>query len=156
MTHGYLISKLYYVMVTFSGLKRLNFQIQEGSPTCSTYHETVKFLLNSVLDTLPRNSNLMRWGKRSNSKYELCSHHDTLLHTFNDCPTMLNDGSYTWRHNSVLSHMLTLAQNLSKETGWIIHSNLPGHNIKCGISTVPTDICVTTQIPDIIMINQPP
>ncbi len=88
-------------------------------------------------------------GKRSNSKCELCSHHETLLHTLNNCLTMLKDGRYTWRHNSVLSHMFTLAQNLSKETDWIIHSDLPG------ISTVPTDICVTTQIPDIVMINCP-
>ncbi len=116
---------------------------------------TVKFLLNSVLDTLPTNSNLMRWGKRSNSKCELCSHHDTLLHTLNNCPTMLKDGRYTWIHNSVLSHMFILAQNQSKETGWIIHSDLPGHNNKCDISTVPTDICVTTQIPNIVMINRP-
>ncbi len=50
--------------------------------------------------------------------------------------------------------MFTLAQNLSKETDWIIHSYLPGHKNKCGISTVPTDICVTTQIPDIGMINR--
>ncbi len=115
---------------------------------------TVKFLLNSVLDTLPTNSNIMRWRKRSNSKCELCWHHDTLLHTLNNCPTMLKDGRYTWRHNSVLSHMFTLAQNLSKETYWIIHSDLHGHNNKCGISTVFTDICFTTQIPDIVMINR--
>ncbi len=68
---------------------------------------------------------------------------------------MLKDGRYIWRCNSVLSHMFTLAQNVSKETDWIIHSYLPGHNNKCGISTVPTDICVTTQIPDIVMINRP-
>ncbi len=78
-----------------------------------------------------------------------------MLHTLNNCPTLLKDGRYTWRHNSVLSHIFTLAQNLSKETDWIIHSDLPAHNNKCGISTVPTDICVTTQIPDIVMINRP-
>ncbi len=116
---------------------------------------TVKILLNSVLDTLPTNSNLMRWGKGSNSKCELCSHHKTLLHTLNNCPTMLKDGRYTWRHNSVHSHMFTLAQNPSKETDWIIHSDLPCHNNKYGISSVPTDICVTIQIPDIVMINRP-
>ncbi len=116
---------------------------------------SVKFLLNLVLNTLPTNSNLMRCGKRSNSKCELCSHHETLLHTLNNCPTMLKAGRYTWRHNSVLSHMFTLTQNLSKETDWIIHSDLPSQNNKCGISTIPTNICVTTQIPDIVMINHP-
>ncbi len=74
----------------------------------------------------------------------------TLLHTLNNCPTCLMDGRYTWRHNNVLSHMFTLAQNLSKETDWIIHSDLPSHNNKCGIST---HICVTTQIPNIVIIN---
>ncbi len=42
---------------------------------------TVNILLNPVLDTLPTNSNLMRWVNRSNSKCELCSYHDTLLHS---------------------------------------------------------------------------
>ncbi len=51
--------------------------------------------------------------------------------------------------------MFILVQNLSKETDWIIYSDLPAHNNKCGISTVPTDIYVTTQIPDIVMINRP-
>ncbi len=32
---------------------------------------------------------------------------------------------------------------------------MSGHNNKCGISIVPTDICVATQIPDIVMINRP-
>ncbi len=50
--------------------------------------------------------------------------------------------------------MFTLAQNLSKETDSIIHSDLPGHNNKCGISSVPTDICITTQIPDIVIVNR--
>ncbi len=87
---------------------------------------------------LPTNNNLMIWGKRSNSKCELCSHHEILLHTLNNCPTMLKDGRYTCRHNSVLRHTFTLTQNLSKETDWIIHSDLPGHNNKCGIYIIPT------------------
>ncbi len=49
--------------------------------------------------------------------------------------------------------MFTLAQNLSKETDWIIHSDLPVDNNKCVTSTVPTDVCVIIQIPDITMIN---
>ncbi len=52
---------------------------------------TIKLLLSSVLDTLPTNSNLMRLGKRSNTKCELCSHHKTMLHTLNNCPNILKD-----------------------------------------------------------------
>ncbi len=130
-------------------MSRSLFRLEEfelSDTTCKSYmfklpRNTVKFLLNSV-------PVVMRWGKRSNSKCELCSHHDTLLYTLNNCPTMLKDGMYTWRHNSVLSHMFTLAQNLSKETDWIIHSDLPGHNNKSGISTVPTDICDTRHCHD--------
>ncbi len=65
------------------------------------------------------------------------------------------DGRYTGRHNSVLGHMFTQAKNQSKDTNWIIHSDLIVNNNKCDISTVPTHICVTTQIPDIVMINLP-
>ncbi len=86
------------------------------------------------LYTLQTNSNLMRMGKRSNYKSELCSHHETLLHTVNNNPTISKDGRYTWKHNNVLSHMFTFVLNLCK---------------------VPTNICFTTQIPDIVMINHP-
>ncbi len=49
MTHGCLISKLYYVEVTISGLKRLNFQKQHGSPRCSTYQETLSNIYSTQL-----------------------------------------------------------------------------------------------------------
>lgn len=47
--------------------------------------------------------------------------------------------------------MLTLSQNLGKDTDWIIHFYMLGHNNKCGIS----EGWVTPQIPSIVMINRP-
>ncbi len=125
------------------------------SYTFNVPRNTVKFLFNPVLDTQLTNSNLMRWGKRSNSKCELCSHHEILLHTLNNCPTMLKDGRYTWRHNSVLSHMFTLAQNLrKKQTGSFIPTCLVTPTNVISLQYL-TNIWVTAQTPDIVMINRP-
>ncbi len=71
-----------------------------------------------------------------------------MRHCYTQLSHYVKGRRYAWRHNSVLTHMFSLAQNLSKETDCIIHSNLPDHNNKCGISTIPTDICVTPKIPD--------
>ncbi len=67
---------------------------------------------------------------------------------------MLKEGRCTWRHNCVLNHIFTLAQNLDEETDWIIHSDMSSHKNKCGISTIHRHSSYN-QISDIIMINHP-
>ena len=61
-----------------------------------------KWCLNSVVDTLPHNSNLMRWNKSADDSCPLCSRKQTLSHVLNDCPVALYQHRYTWRHNKVL------------------------------------------------------
>ena len=48
-----------------------------------------KWCLNSVVDTLPHNSNLMRWNKSADDSCPLCSRKQTLSHVLNDCPVAL-------------------------------------------------------------------
>ncbi len=129
-------------------------QVEMSDTTWKSYifnmpRNTVKFLLNSVIDTLPTNSNLFKWGKRSNSLCEICSQHETLLHTLNNCQKMLD--RYLWRHNSVLNQMYTLASDHA-ETNWEIFADM--YDAKQGISTIPTDIVITNQIPDLVLDNK--
>ena len=110
----------------------------------------LQFFINSAIDTLPTNSNLVRWKKRSSPACNLCKCKETLLHSLNNCSVMLNQGKYTWRHNSILNKLLqTLKIHVPAPNK--IFCDLPGHMV--GISTIPTDILVTTLKPDLVIVN---
>ncbi len=108
----------------------------------------MQFVLNAIIDTLPTNSNLVRWKKRSNKKCDKCTNTETLMHVLNNCQECLD--RYTWRHNSVLLYIKNfLAKDMPENTQ--IFLDIPGH-FK-GISTVPVDITVTNQKPDMVIID---
>ncbi len=78
--------------------------IQESFITwCSLIYNlpcgVLQFAINASIDTLVTNINLNRWGKRRNSKCELCGGRETLHHILNHCDAMFN--RYLWRHNSI-------------------------------------------------------
>ena len=65
--------------------------------------QSLSFLLKSVTDTLPTNSNLSLWGIENNDgKCKLCGKIGTLRHVLSSCPVALSEGRYLWRHNQVL------------------------------------------------------
>ncbi len=116
--------------------------------------KVLKFGLNSITDTLPVNSNLALWGKTLNQNCSLCGKRETLLHVLNGCTIMLEQGRYTYRHNSVLSILL---QNLSE-----MYSNHPGHykiysdiegRHALGGGTIPPSILCTNEKPDIVIVT---
>ena len=63
---------------------------------------TVKWLLNESLDTLLTKVNLKLWGKVTNMKC-FCGQRQTLNHILNCCVVRLNQGSYTYRYDSMLA-----------------------------------------------------
>ena len=64
---------------------------------------------------------------------------------------MLTQNRYTWRHNSVLNKLFhTLKSHLPRTEN--IFCDLPGY--MPGISTLPTDILVTSLKPDIVIVNK--
>ena len=106
----------------------------------------LKFAINASIDTLPTHSNLRRWGRKSDGKCKLCGNRETLHHTLNNCKIMLDQGRYTWHHNSIVKYISNLSQNLE------IHVDLPGR--LQGASTIPSDILITNLKPDIVIINR--
>ena len=66
----------------------------------------LSFAVRSSIDYLPTFNNLKTWGKRTQTKCKLCGNHETLNHVLNHCSVPLNQGRYTWRHNSVLKHVV--------------------------------------------------
>ncbi len=108
----------------------------------------MQFVLNAIIDTLPTNSNLVRWKKRSNAKCDICNNKETLMHVLNNCASCLD--RYTWRHNSILCHIKKfLAKDMPDNVK--IYLDIPGQYK--GISTVPVDIAVTNQKPDMVIID---
>ena len=66
---------------------------------------TLKFLVNSVIDTLPTAANLVRWGKSNSDKCKLCKGRQTTDHCLNICKVGLNTGRWTWRHNNIVNYI---------------------------------------------------
>ena len=60
--------------------------------------------------------------------------------------------NFTWRHNSILSH---LAQALVQGNGggsWTIYADIPGLSLNGG--SIPSDVLVTTDRPDLVFLDR--
>ena len=107
----------------------------------------LKFILNSSINTLPTKANLKLWGKRSNDKCPLCGWKETTNHILSSCPKALEQGRYTFRHNRVLKEIVDkIDTNRFK-----VYSDIEG--FKIGGGTIPPDIIVTAEKPDLVMID---
>ena len=86
---------------------------------------TLKFLLNSCIDTLPTAVNLVRWKKSSSDKCKLCKGRQTTAHCLNICKVGLETNRWTWRHNNIVNYVVN---NLDKDK-FSIFSDIPGHEV---------------------------
>ena len=75
----------------------------------------------------------------------------TLLHVLNNCAVALNQARYDYRHNSVLNYLVKLILDHKKNNKIDVYADLPDFNIAGG--TVPPNIAVTSQKPDLVIIN---
>ena len=75
----------------------------------------------------------------------------TTLHILNGCPVALNQGRYTWRHDSVLANIVSfLSPLLDKDQQ--LFADLPGHRASnAPLATIPTDILPTPFRPDLVL-----
>ena len=111
----------------------------------------LSFALNSSTNTLPTPDNLKRWGKRMVSVCPSCGNHGTLEHILNFCSVSLNQGRYTWRHNSVLNHITNMILQNNPST-LEVFSDISGYDINAG--TIPSDVLVTQARPDLLLLNR--
>ena len=111
----------------------------------------LKFAINAGINTLPTLDNLKRWGKRVNDRCPFCGNTQTLLHVLSNCSVALDQGRYTWRHDSVLlSIVSTLRDNL--RTGFEIFADLPSFRSSHG-GVIPPNVLVTNLKPDLFILN---
>ena len=109
---------------------------------------TMKFVLNSAIDTLPTKVNLKLWGKLVNDRC-FCSKRQTLNHVLNCCIPSLNQGRFTYRHDNVLNY---IAQCLDKAK-FECYIDIEGHQTPGG-GTFPPSLVVTNLKPDIVIIDK--
>ena len=112
----------------------------------------LKSAINAGLNTLPSLDNLKRWGKRVSDRCSFCGNTQTLLHVLSNCRVALEQGRYTWRHDSVLSNIVALIQP-KLAPGSRLFSDLPGFHAPGG-GSIPPNVLVTTSRPDIFIVNE--
>ena len=112
----------------------------------------LKFALNAGLNTLPTLDNLKRWGKRVNDRCPFCGNIQTLLHVLSNCNVSLEQGRYTWRHNSVLKSIIDNIHPLL-DPSFKLFSDLPGLEAPQG-GTIPPHVLVTNFKPDLFLISE--
>ena len=112
----------------------------------------LKFAINAGINTLPTLDNLRRWGKRTNDRCPFCGNIQTLLHVLSNCNVALEQGRYTWRHNSVLSSIIaSIVGDLND--GFSLFSDLEGFHAPHG-GVIPPDVLVTNLKPDLFLVNE--
>ena len=80
---------------------------------------TVRYINNS----LPTRKNLVKWGLSSSPDCSFCSCPESLLHVISGCKAYLDEGRFTWRHNSVLNFITSSLLNVERSK---LHVDLPG------------------------------
>ena len=108
---------------------------------------TMKWLLNSSINTLPTKANLRQWGKVTNDKC-WCSQKQTLNHILNGCKRALDQGRFTWRHDSILYYIA----NCLDRKNFTCYVDIEGFQTNSG-GTLPPEIIVSTLRPDIVIID---
>ena len=112
----------------------------------------LKFAINAGINTLPTLDNLRRWGKRVNDRCPFCGNTQTLLHVLSNCNVALDQGRYTWRHNSVLLTIIESIRPVLRD-GFALFSDLPGFLAPHG-GVIPPDIVTTALRPDLFILNR--
>ena len=107
--------------------------------------EPMKFALNAAAESLPTNSNLYLWGRKSFSSCPLCKEgKQTLQHVLNGCPKAQELRRYSDRHDKVLENIVSLVQESIPRTT-SISVDLPNSHY-----TFPQHIVPCLQRPDIV------
>ena len=112
----------------------------------------LSFLIRAGADCLPTPLNLKRWKFKVESKCSLCQNpFSTTFHILIGCSTSLEQGRFTWRHDSVLLH---LTQYLRRKCppSISIYADLNGWRAtESPPATLPPDLSVSSCRPDLVI-----
>ena len=82
------------------------------------------FTIRYINNTLPTRKNLHKWGVSTTSECAFCLSPESLLHIVAGCKTYLNEGRFTWRHDSVLNLIASTLKSLNYSN---LYVDLPGY-----------------------------
>ena len=125
-------------------------RIMDGLPSGQ-----LSFLLRAGSETLPTPMNLQRYKIQVSSHCKLCQRPQTTTgHILSACPEALEQGRYTWRHDSVL---LSLVRSLGKVNPNIqIYADIDNMRAQeHPPATIPPSLSSTSSHPDIVCVNGP-
>ena len=109
---------------------------------------TMKWILNSSINTLPTKTNLKQWGKLVNDKC-FCGLRQTLNHILCCCAPSLEQGRFTFRHDNIL-HYVSMCLDRQRYTCYL---DLEGQQTEAG-GTIPPSLVITLKKPDIVIIDK--
>ena len=109
------------------------------------------FALKASTNTLNTPANLRRWGKRRLANCSICGNHGTLLHILNFCQTYLDQGRFTWRHDSII-HLFASTLKEGKPEALKLFADIPDYKINGG--TLPADVLCILERPDIVFLDR--
>ena len=113
----------------------------------------LSWLMRACVDCLPSYKNLRRWGKVLSDKCALCVMPETMRHALNSCSKALDQGRFTFRHDSILLHIVKQIRASKQHEGKRLIADLPGYRLPDG-GTIPPELVVTNQKPDIVLIEE--
>ena len=123
-SQGFIISFL--LVHSLKNLNSLWSRAQSKLPA-NIFNFTIKYLNN----TLATRKNLYLWGLSNTSDCSFCLQPESLLHIVAGCKTYLDQGRFTWRHNSALRF---LAQTFQSVNSSKLYADLPGYLSPCIIT----------------------
>ena len=110
---------------------------------------TLKFLLNASIDNLPTAANLKCWKKAPSDLCKLCRCRQTTDHLLSKCSFGPNKRRFLYRDNYIINYIVSCVDT----TKYKVYSDLKGHQVS-GCNTIPPEICVTSDRPDIVILEE--
>ena len=86
---------------------------------CRMPSNIICFARRSLILSLGNNPNLRRWNIRDSAGCDLCQKIQTQLHVFSNCKVALEQGRYTWRHDSILLTIIHHFKAIANEDGYL-------------------------------------
>ena len=93
-------------------------------------------------NTLATKKNLCKWSLSATSACSFCFQSETLQHVVSSCNSYLQDGRYTWRHNSVLLHIARTLSSVANSSLYADLPNFPSPSLVTGDSLRPDLVLV--------------
>ena len=106
--------------------------VQSNLPK-NVFNFTVRYMNN----TLATRKNLLLWKLSQTSDCSFCLLPESLLHVVAGCKVYLEEGRYTWRHNSVLNFVASSLQCIKRATLFVDLPSFPSPSVITGDSLRP-------------------